>query len=224
MEKSRVAILLFCTPQFHLLTPISILLVHHFSQLTFAKLVSSGSYPKNKWCRVAFPFIIFPSFKALVWCVRIWKSLWEISFGRGWTKGEVLIWWAGRSKGGLELENLMLHNKTLLAKWLWCFSFEFESLWDGIIASKHDPHPFEWLFNEVKGTSSDFWKDISLELTALLEPDLLCRLYICDLEFYTIFLLSSLLYPFMFFVLLGKLRIHIFFRWSLYSFIFSKWK
>ena len=40
---------------------------------------------------------------------------------------------------GLELQNLRLRNKVLLAKWLWPFALELESLRQRIIVSKHDP-------------------------------------------------------------------------------------
>ena len=55
--------------------------------------------------------------------------LWEgVDEGRGFH----LVGWEVK-KGGLELENQTVHNKILLAKWLWCFDFESESLWDGLL-------------------------------------------------------------------------------------------
>ena len=56
------------------------------------------------------------------------------------------------SKGGLGIGNLIIRNISLLAKWLWCFYLESDSLWHRIIVSKHGPHPFEWTSLGVKGT------------------------------------------------------------------------
>ena len=56
------------------------------------------------------------------------------------------------SFGRLEIGNLKIHNKTLLARWLWCFSAEPYSLWCRIIVSKHGSHTFGWLDKGVKGT------------------------------------------------------------------------
>ena len=53
---------------------------------------------------------------------------------------------------GLEIDNLRIRNRALLAKWLWRFSLETDSLWHGIIVSKHDTHPFEWSLKGVKST------------------------------------------------------------------------
>lgn len=57
-------------------------------------------------------------------------------------------------RDGLEIGNLKLHNKAFLAKWLWCFSFEPNSLWHKIIVSKYGPHPFEWLARVLKAPST----------------------------------------------------------------------
>ena len=53
---------------------------------------------------------------------------------------------------GLEIDNLRIRNRALLAKWLWRFSLETDSLWHGIIVSKHDALPFEWSLKGVKST------------------------------------------------------------------------
>ena len=65
---------------------------------------------------------------------------------------------------GLEIDNLRIHNKALLAKWLRCFSLEPNSLWHRIIVSKHGTHPFEWAVKGLKGTHRNPWKNISFEL------------------------------------------------------------
>ena len=48
----------------------------------------------------------------------------------------------------LEIDNLRIRNRALLAKWLWCFSLEPNSLWHIIIVCKRDSHPFDWLDDE----------------------------------------------------------------------------
>ena len=52
----------------------------------------------------------------------------------------------------------------MLAKWLWRFYLEFDSLWHMIIVSKHGPHPFEWTTLGVKGTFHNPGKDITFKL------------------------------------------------------------
>ncbi|TYK22164.1 peptidyl-prolyl cis-trans isomerase CYP23 isoform X1 [Cucumis melo var. makuwa] len=68
------------------------------------------------------------------------------------------------SGGGLGVGNLRIRNRALLAKWLWCFHLEPDSLWNRIILSKHGSLPFEWITRGVKGTFRNPWKDISIEL------------------------------------------------------------
>ena len=65
---------------------------------------------------------------------------------------------------GLKIDNLRIRNGALLAKWLWCFSLEPESLWHRIIVSKHGAHPIEWMSKWVKGTHRNLWKEVSFEL------------------------------------------------------------
>lgn len=65
---------------------------------------------------------------------------------------------------GMDIGNLRIRNKALLAKWLGHFSSKPNSLWYRIIASKHGPHPFKWLAKGFKGTDRNLWKDISKEL------------------------------------------------------------
>lgn len=85
-------------------------------------------------------------------------------------EGKALFWSVGRLLGdlltrGVKAQNLRLRNKALLAKWLWWFSSELESLWHRIIL----PILFERLSKGVKGTFWNSWKHISLELPSLLE-------------------------------------------------------
>lgn len=87
--------------------------------------------------------------------VRAWRG----TFSRkGWRKGKGLIWLVGKLwgslwiEGRLELGNLRLCNKALLAKWLWRFALELESLWHRIMESKHGTHPFDWVAKGVKDT------------------------------------------------------------------------
>ena len=65
---------------------------------------------------------------------------------------------------GLGIGNFGIRNRALLAKWLWCFYLESDSLWHRIIVSKHGPHPFEWTTLGVNSTFRNPWKDISFEL------------------------------------------------------------
>lgn len=90
--------------------------------------------------------------------------LWEgIDEGRG----TYLVSWemVGKPMGlrGLELGNLRLRNRVLLAKWLCLFPLESTSLWHRIIVSKYGHHPNEWLSSGVKGTRNP-WKEIIYEL------------------------------------------------------------
>lgn len=75
-------------------------------------------------------------------------------------KAKVLTWWEVIERfvslGGLEIQNFWMRNKTLLAKSLWRFSSEPNSLWCRIVASRHVPHPFEWLSNGIRGYPPEF--------------------------------------------------------------------
>lgn len=51
-----------------------------------------------------------------------------------------------------------------VAKSLWRFTFDPSSFWRGIIFSRHDPRPFEWLSKGVKGSHRNLWKIILKEL------------------------------------------------------------
>ena len=42
-----------------------------------------------------------------------------------------------KHKGGLEIGNLIIRNRSLLLKWLWRFTREGEMLWHKVIRSKH---------------------------------------------------------------------------------------
>lgn len=66
--------------------------------------------------------------------------------------------------GGFGIGNFRLHNKTRLGKWLWHFNFELDTLWRKIIASKFDPHPFEWMPKGIRGTYWNLSKDITKDL------------------------------------------------------------
>lgn len=68
------------------------------------------------------------------------------------------------SQGGLEIGNLRIRNRGMMAKWLWRFHLERGSLWHKIILSKHGSHPFEWTMRDVKDTLQNPWNDISFEL------------------------------------------------------------
>lgn len=71
-------------------------------------------------------------------------------------KGSHLVSWevVGKpvNQRGLEIGNSRLHNKAPLAKWLWWFTLDPESLWQKITMNKHSLHPYEWMEKGVKGT------------------------------------------------------------------------
>lgn len=88
-----------------------------------------------------------------------------------------------RRCGGLDIGNLRTCNQTLLAKWLCRFPIQPNSLWHKVIASKYEPHPFEWLLGR------------SMALTR-----------ICG----RIFLMRFPIFPLLFVVWLERVRIHIY--------------
>ncbi|TYK06215.1 peroxin Pex14 isoform X3 [Cucumis melo var. makuwa] len=69
---------------------------------------------------------------------------------------------------GSEIVIIKIRNKALLAKWLWHFSLEPDSLRHRIIVSKHGSLPFEWTTKGVKATFRNPLKDISFELATFL--------------------------------------------------------
>ena len=75
-----------------------------------------------------------------------------------------------KSKGGLEIGNLILRNKSLLVKWLWRFPREVEMLWHKVIRSKYGIEEGEWLSSGVvNGTFRNPWKAIHGFLPVFLE-------------------------------------------------------
>ncbi|KAA0047637.1 hypothetical protein E6C27_scaffold115G001190 [Cucumis melo var. makuwa] len=56
---------------------------------------------------------------------------------------------------------------TLLAKWIWQFYHEADTLCHNVIISKYGPRPFNWIGGVVKSTSRNPWKDISSEFSLL---------------------------------------------------------
>lgn len=56
-------------------------------------------------------------------------------------------------------------NEALLAKWLWRYSMETDSLWHKVIASKYGSHPLNWVSGRsLKGTFRNPWKEIAAGL------------------------------------------------------------
>ncbi|PON67527.1 hypothetical protein TorRG33x02_264340 [Trema orientale] len=49
-----------------------------------------------------------------------------------------------KSKGSLEIGNLVRRNKALLTKWLWRFALEKNELWHKVIRSKYGISPNNW--------------------------------------------------------------------------------
>ena len=71
------------------------------------------------------------------------------------------------NQGGLEIGNLRLHNKALLANWLWHFALESESLRHRIILGKHGSTPLSGWLKGLEAHIVLLGKDISLELPSL---------------------------------------------------------
>ena len=58
-----------------------------------------------------------------------------------------------KQKGGLEIGNMILRNKSLLVKWLWRFTREGEMLWHKVIGSKFGMEEGGWLPCELRNTT-----------------------------------------------------------------------
>ena len=66
-----------------------------------------------------------------------------------------------KHKGGLEIGNLILRNKSLLVKRLWRFPRESDMLWHKVIRSKYGLEEGWWLLSEVGNeTFRNSWKAI----------------------------------------------------------------
>ena len=75
-----------------------------------------------------------------------------------------------KSKGRLEIGNLILRNKSLLVKWLWRFPRKVDMLWHKVIRSKYGIEEDKWLPSEVgNGTFHNPWKAVQGLLPAFLE-------------------------------------------------------
>lgn len=68
---------------------------------------------------------------------------------------------------GVGIGNARVRNMTLLAKWIWQFYHEADTLCHNVIISKYGPRPFNWIGGVVKSTSRNPWKDISSEFSLL---------------------------------------------------------
>lgn len=75
------------------------------------------------------------------------------------------------SFGRLEIGNLKIH-KTLLARWLWCFSAEPYSLWCRIIVSKHGSIPNKTFGKTFRKSSPTLFPGLVGEGNVLLERSL----------------------------------------------------
>ncbi|KAM2004953.1 hypothetical protein FF1_000090 [Malus domestica] len=89
--------------------------------------------------------------------------LWE---GVGEGKKFHLVKWGdvckSKEDGGLGLGNLRFRNVALLAKWLWRFPLEPNSLWHKVIRSKYGLHANGWDANPPRrGSSRCPWSEIS---------------------------------------------------------------
>lgn len=88
--------------------------------------------------------------------------LWE----PGYSKKDHLLKWETVCKlvdmGGLGLGNLAIQNDALLAKWLWRFPKEFESMWHLVISTKYGIHVNGWdAILDGRVCTSCPWRNIS---------------------------------------------------------------
>ena len=75
-----------------------------------------------------------------------------------------------KHKGGLEIGNLILGNKSLLVKWLWRYPREGDMLWHKVIRSKYEMEKDGWLPSEVGNRKfRNPWKAIQGLLHLFLE-------------------------------------------------------
>ena len=58
-----------------------------------------------------------------------------------------------KHKGGLEIGNLIIRNKSLLVKWLWRFPREGDMLWHKVIRSKYEMEEGGWMLCEAGNTT-----------------------------------------------------------------------
>ena len=83
-------------------------------------------------------------------------------------KWEVVI--KSKEEGGLGVGNLRKRNEALLAKWLWRFPKESNSLWHKVIRSKYGLQDNGWDANpSMRVSSRSPWKDISYGLQSFQE-------------------------------------------------------
>ncbi|KAB2635258.1 hypothetical protein D8674_025792 [Pyrus ussuriensis x Pyrus communis] len=83
-------------------------------------------------------------------------------------KWEIVI--KSKEEGGLGVGNLRNQNEALLAKWLWRFPKEPNSLWHKVIRSKYGMQDNGWNANPpLRGSSRSPWKDISCGLQSFLQ-------------------------------------------------------
>ena len=75
-----------------------------------------------------------------------------------------------KHKGGMEIGNLVLRNKSLLLKWLWRFTRERDMLWHRVIKSKYGMDEGGWLPREIGNTTyRSPWKAIQRLLPLFLD-------------------------------------------------------
>ncbi|XP_009335445.1 uncharacterized protein LOC103928158 [Pyrus x bretschneideri] len=83
-------------------------------------------------------------------------------------KWEIVI--KSKEEGGLCVGNLRNQKEALLAKWLWRFPKEPNSLWHKVIRSKYGLQDNGWNANPpLRGSSRSPWKDISCGLQSFLQ-------------------------------------------------------
>lgn len=56
------------------------------------------------------------------------------------------------SEGGLGIRNLLVFNRALLGKWMWCYGIERDALWRIVVDSKYDSLWGGWCSIELAGT------------------------------------------------------------------------